>query len=273
MGATGATGTTGVTGPTGATGTTGPQGEMGATGATGTTGVTGPTGATGATGITGATGADGLASVNHNATLSGDGTSGDPLKINLGNSNTWTANQTFGGSFLITSNANIAMTNSNNASSEFRIQEPSGTGTQYIGFRAPSVSNNGRYTFPVSVGSVGQVMTVATSNGIDENTLTWTTPSSGGGFTFTNVTSNTTLSTANQIVNITGNYTVTLPATPANGQIVYIIIPSATGTLNANGKNIIDNNGTTYTSLTYSSYPNYHMGIFVYNGTNWYSPY
>ncbi len=118
-------------------------------------------------------------SVTTNATLSGNGSSGSPLGINLGNSNTWTANQTFGGTFLITSNSRIAMTNSDNNARDIRFQEPSGTGSQYIGLRAPSVTNNGNYVFPAAVGSVGQVLTIATSNGIDSATWSWTTPSTG----------------------------------------------------------------------------------------------
>jgi hypothetical protein len=122
--------------------------------------------------------------VSRNNTLTGDGSAGSPLGLNLGNSNTWTANQTFASSFLITSNANIAMTNSTNASSELRIQEPSGTGTQYIGIRCPSVNRNGRYTFPAVVGTVGQVLKIASVvelSGQDEAQLVWGDAGSGGG--------------------------------------------------------------------------------------------
>ena len=119
--------------------------------------------------------------VSRNATLTGDGSPGSPLGINLGNANTWTANQTFASPFLITSNARIAMTNSDNNARDIRLQEPSGTGSQYIGIRAPSVANNGNYVWPAVVGSVGQVMAISTSNGIDSATLTWITPTSGSG--------------------------------------------------------------------------------------------
>ena len=123
--------------------------------------------------------AGGLATVTHNATLTGNGTGGSPLGINLGNAKTWTANQTFASTFLITSNARIAMTNSDNNGRDLRIQEPSGTGTQYIGIRSPNLANNGNYVWPAVVGSAGQVMTIATTNGIDSATLSWTTV--GGG--------------------------------------------------------------------------------------------
>lgn len=121
----------------------------------------------------------GLSTVTHNATLSGNGTVGSPLAINLGNANTWTANQTFAGTFLIASNSRIALTNSDNNARDIRWQEPSGTGTQYIGLRAPSVSNSGNYVFPAVVGSVGQVLTLSASNGIDSATMAWSTV--GGG--------------------------------------------------------------------------------------------
>ncbi len=121
----------------------------------------------------------GSGNVTHNATLTGNGSSGSPLGINLGNSNTWTANQTFGGTFVIMSNSRIAMTNSDNNARDIRLQEPSGTGTQYVGLRAPSVSNNGNYVLPAVVGSVGQVLSLSTSNGVDSATMAWTTPSSG----------------------------------------------------------------------------------------------
>lgn len=122
----------------------------------------------------------GSGTVTTNSTLTGNGSGGSPLGINLGNSNTWTANQTFGGTFLITSNSRIAMVNSDNNARDIRFQEPSGTGTQYIGWRAPSVTNNGNYVFPAVVGSAGQVLSIATTNGIDSATTQWVTPSGGG---------------------------------------------------------------------------------------------
>lgn len=120
--------------------------------------------------------------VNRNPTLSGDGTSGTPLGINLGNSNTWTANQTFGGSFLITANSRIAMTNSDNISREFRMQEPSGTGSQYIGLVTPSLTNNVVYELPGQIGAVGQILSVS-AVGVSKdtgnnpmNSLQWVDP-------------------------------------------------------------------------------------------------
>ena len=117
----------------------------------------------------------GATTVTTNATLTGNGAPGTPLGIKLSNSNTWTANQTFGGTFLITSNARIAMTNSDNNARDIRFQEPSGTGSQYIGLYAPSVTTNGNYKLPAVVGSVGQALTLAVSNNVDSGSMQWST--------------------------------------------------------------------------------------------------
>lgn len=124
-------------------------------------------------------GSGGSSTVTTNATLTGNGSSGSPLGINLSNSNTWNANQTFAGTFLITANSRIAMTNSDNNARDIRLQEPSGTGSQYLGFRAPSVTNNGNYLLPATVGSVGQALTISNTNGVDSASLHWATPSGG----------------------------------------------------------------------------------------------
>src|SRR6186713_580640 len=110
-----------------------------------------------------------------NASLTGTGAAGTPLGINLGNSNTWTVNQTFSGGFLITANSRIALTNSDNNGRDVRWQEPSGTGSQYVGLYAPSVTNNGNYALPAIVGTAGQVLTLGTSNNIDSGKMQWTT--------------------------------------------------------------------------------------------------
>ncbi|MCB9217518.1 MAG: hypothetical protein H6616_16730 [Ignavibacteria bacterium] len=128
-------------------------------------------------------------SVSTNTTLLGDGTGGNPLRINLGNGNTWTGLQTFANAFSIFQNARIAMTNNDNNARDIRWQEPSGTGSQYIGLRAPSVAQNSNYVFPTAIGTAGQVLTLGTVNGFgDSATLTWTTPGGGG-----TVTTNATL--------------------------------------------------------------------------------
>ena len=121
--------------------------------------------------------------VSRNNTLVGDGTGGNPLGINLGNINTWTARQNFSGDFLVTINSRIAMTNNDNRARDIRFQEPSGTGSQYIGLYAPNLSNNGNYRLPAVVGSVGQVLTIESSNAAtlrDSANLVWANPAGGG---------------------------------------------------------------------------------------------
>ncbi|MBU2920593.1 hypothetical protein KO504_04505, partial [Winogradskyella psychrotolerans] len=59
----------------------------------------------------------------------------------------------------------------------------------------------------------------------------------GGNYTVTVVSSNTTITTESQIVISSGTMTLTLPATPQEGQIVYIYHEGGTS-LNANGNNL-----------------------------------
>lgn len=73
-----------------------------------------------------------------NATLAGDGTSGDPLRINLANANTWTALQTFGSGLTATGSAtNLNSTNTNVGGSNFTTSN--GTTSTFNG---PVVFNN-----------------------------------------------------------------------------------------------------------------------------------
>jgi len=142
-------------------------------------------------------------SITRNATLTGSGTGASPLGINLANANTWTGNQTFAGTFNIASNCRIALTNSDNNARDIRWQEPSGTGTQYVGLYAPSVSNSGNYKLPAVVGSVGQALTLSASNNVDSGTMQWSTVSTGAAVQFHGtLTSSVTypLSTASIIV-------------------------------------------------------------------------
>src|SRR5690606_34008696 len=83
----------------------------------------------------------------------------------------------------------IAMTNSDNKARDIRFQEPSGSGTQYVGLYAPPLTRNGNYRFPVDVGFPGQVLTIETSNAAttrDSANLVWSDPPAGGGTVNTN---------------------------------------------------------------------------------------
>jgi hypothetical protein len=86
---------------------------------------------------------------------------------------------------------------------------------------------------------------------------------SGSKFAIRTVTSNTTLTESDFIVNITGNYTVSLPANPINGQLYFINGPVG-ATIDLNGKEINAGN-TDYTqNFTFNDYANGHV-IYVFN--------
>ena len=86
---------------------------------------------------------------------------------------------------------------------------------------------------------------------------------SGSKFAIRTVTSNTTLTESDFIVNITGNYTVSLPANPINGQLYFINGPVG-ATIDLNGKAINAGN-TDYTqNFTFNDYANGHV-IYVFN--------
>ena len=188
--------------------------------------------------------------VSTNATLSGDGSGGSPLGINLAQGNTWTGLQTFAASFTILQNGRLALTNNDNNARDIRFQEPSGSGSQYIGLRAPSVSRNSNYVFPDSIGTAGQVLTLNTVNGFgDSATLGWTTPGGGGGggasLTRSDQTisaNNSTLTSTNKFIRLTsssiGNFTVAGITAGSDGDI--LVLYNATGndiTLNTNDGN------------------------------------
>ncbi|MFD2520345.1 hypothetical protein, partial [Emticicia soli] len=178
-GATGAQGLTGATGPQGLAGTTGAKGDTGATGAQGLTGATGPqglagtTGAKGDTGSTGATGATGatgeVTSISRNNTLTGDGTSGSPLGINLDQNNSWT-----GG--ISVQNEPLIITNDNNSANEIRLKEASSSGANHVALKAPAtLANDNTYTLPATVGNAGDVLSISASPspGSTSATLEW----------------------------------------------------------------------------------------------------
>ena len=156
----------------------------------------------------------GATTVTTNATLTGNGSPGSPLGIRLTNSNTWTANQTFGGTFLITSNSRIAMTNSDNNARDIRFQEPSGTGSQYVGLRCPSVTTNGNYALPAVVGSVGQALTLATSNNTDSGSMQWSTV--GGAIQFNGTITNSVTYLASTATTMVFNSATTNVGTQMN---------------------------------------------------------
>jgi hypothetical protein len=82
----------------------------------------------------------------------------------------------------------------------------------------------------------------------------------------------TTLSTANQFVYITGNYSVLLPSNPTVGQSVYFFSDSNSATINPNGKFFRDG-GANYGTSTFSELGGTTSRgfILIYNGTYWFA--
>ena len=63
------------------------------------------------------------------------------------------------GQTLETLNGNLLINNNNNASGEFRIAEPSSSGSNYTAFKAQAQAADVTYTLPSSAGSAGQKLT------------------------------------------------------------------------------------------------------------------
>ena len=100
----------------------------------------------------------------------------------------------------------------------------------------------------------------------------WQTPTGGAGLPVVSVNANTTLTADNQIVSLNGNFTVNLPASPTNGQMVYVISIQANGGISGNGKQVIFQDGSQVAGFNYSSYGgSYRMTFLVYLGNSWYS--
>jgi len=104
---------------------------------------------------------------------------------------------------------------------------------------------------------------------------TWATPSGGGGggglLTATSITSSgTTLSNVSQVVFIKGTYSVTLPAAPSTGLIIYLFTDNADSTINPNGKLFRQNNNNYGTSTFTLFGKNNQLGLtLIYDGSVW----
>ena len=107
-----------------------------------------------------------------------------------------------------------------------------------------------------SGGTNGQVLTTDGSGN-----ATW---QSGPGKSIRTVTSNVTLTSTDEVIIMGGAYTVTFPATPANGQVLMICGTNASASVNTNGKTLrvanSSNAAGTYSLTDMST----NLAIFIY---------
>lgn len=274
-------------GAKGDTGAIGPQGPQGIQGIQGVQGVAGPQGATGATGLqgiagpTGSTGASGAKGDPANGFANGTG-GGQVILTNSTAPYAPGVPQTITGDVTISSSAVTAISNNATTGNRIvtalgsanagtipaaRLGSNSGTNTNFL-------NGSGAFAAPFTLTTTGTSGAATFSSGT-LNIPQYSGGGGSGGYSFVNVTGITVLNTNNQIVNLSGNFTVTLPSSPANGQIIHVISPNATGTITASGgKKMISQNGNEYTSFNYADYGSgYRMTLLIYNGVNWYTPY
>ena len=81
-----------------------------------------------------------------------------------------------------------------------------------------------------------------------------------------------TLSTANQFVYITGNFTVKLPLSPATGQMIYLYTDNPSAGIDANGQNVRQSNNNYPGVSAFSDYGNSNTYglILFFNGSSWF---
>ena len=299
-GVTGATGAQGIQGVTGATGAQGPTGVTGATGSQGIQGITGATGATGSQGLTGATGANGSQGPQGIQGVMGPiGIQGVPgvtgaqgpqgVTGAVGATGATGATGAQGSGFSNgTAGAQVYLTNS---TTPFAPTAPvtltgdvtmAGNGVTTVGdgkIATAKIADAAVTTAKIADAAI-TVTKIGTTSGTASSTTylrgdgTWSTPSSsaGNGFIITSANSNITLSTANQIVNLNGNFTVSLPSAPVNGQLVYVVSANANGSIDGNGKSIILQDGSQLPGFNYAAYGGaYRFSFLFYNGIAWYN--
>ena len=119
------------------------------------------------------------------------------------------------------------------------------------------------YTLPTHKGTSGQVLTIDNAT---SGTTTWTSTSGLGNLATSLVSTNTTLNNDIQFVVITGTATVTFPATPSEGQILYIYRDgSGFLTIIPNG-NPLRSGGADFSGPT----PYTGAGTLIYAANRWY---
>ena len=96
------------------------------------------------------------------------------------------------GERLHLSDGNVLISNTTNTAGELRLQEPSGSGSNYIALRAPSLASNVVFTLPASLGTANTILTSDGAGG-----LSWTDPSVLVGSSIWGVGGNTGLTNPN----------------------------------------------------------------------------
>ncbi|MEP2023319.1 MAG: hypothetical protein ABJH98_14665 [Reichenbachiella sp.] len=117
---------------------------------------------------------------------------------------------------------------------------------------------NNEIELPSQSGHSGKYLT---TNG---SAVSWEAPAAGG-TTVTNISSNTTLSTGDQIVFINGAFTATFPASPTDGMKVVVCSTTSSAGINGNGKSL-HLALTSLSSLTFSD-GGTNMYVFYYSST------
>lgn len=117
-----------------------------------------------------------------------------------------------GANVLLQPNAGPVIVGGAGTASEFRLMEPSGSGTNYVGFKAPALAANNIYTLPIADGTSGQFLS---TNG--SGTLSWASGGGGSGtVTSVGLTMPSGFSVAGSPVTTSGTLAVT---TSLNGPL------------------------------------------------------
>jgi len=183
-GSSGSSGTSGNSGSSGSSGTSGSSGSSGTSGSSGSSGTSGSSGSSGTSGSSGSSGTSGTATITNlgdNRILTSTGVQGEAnAESNLtfdGSELSLTGDLEINGDIITAGNDTITLNPSGTGDillkptnlllegagttnvAEFRFQEGTGFGSNYVGFKAPvSIATNQIYTLPLLDGTNGQVL-------------------------------------------------------------------------------------------------------------------